>query len=319
MDKYKNFDVIYKEYIFTGTIVFIFAFLINFIYILYLQKVYKSYKKENPEINNYTLILCVKGLPCIEKDNIQSQKEEIKNEIQQLLEVEDIDINFTLKLSEYYQKMDELKEKRNEKVELQHRIKKGRCLCCCCSKKKLVDEEHKLDDEIEEIKNDLNKIKEEKEYNPLYLVTFLKKEDYDRIYEKYPHSYLRQAIKNICAKNNSNIYVNKAPIPEDIAWENLEFDKEYRYFKNKFKNFGISCIFIVIFFVLQLIFEWLGNLGESPLIQLVVNVGISYIQDKLNDKFSDFIHDKLSENLNSWSYSDIEFYSILYQSLFFLY
>ena len=316
LDKYKNFDVIYKEYIFTGTIVFIIAFLINFIYILYLQQVYKSYKNENPEINNYTLILSGKGLPCIKSENIKSQKEEIKNEIQQLLEVEDIDINFTLKLSEFYQKMDELKEKRNEKVELQHRIKKGRCLCCCCSKKKLIDEEHKLDDEIEEIKNNLNKIKEEKEYNPLYLVTFLKKEDYDRIYEKYPHSYLRQAIKNICAKNNSNIYVNKAPIPEDIAWENLEFDKEYRYFKNKFKNFGISCIYIVISFVLQLIFEWLGNLGESPLIQLVVNVGISYIQDKLNDKFSDFIHDKLSENLNSWSYSDIEFYSILYQSLF---
>ena len=49
--------------------------------------------------------------------------------------------------------------------------------------------------------------------------------------------------------------------------------------------------------MLQLIFEYLGNLGESPLIQLVVNVGISYIQDKLNDKFSDFIHGKLSENL----------------------
>ena len=78
----------------------------------------------------------------------------------------------------------------------------------------MVDEEHKLDDEIEEIKNDLNKIKSEKEYNPLYLVTFQNKEDYEKIYDKYPHSYLKQAIKNICGKIIAIYTQTKFQIPK---------------------------------------------------------------------------------------------------------
>ncbi len=46
---YKNFDVIYKEYIIIGVICFVIAFLINFSYILYSRKVYREYKKKIPK------------------------------------------------------------------------------------------------------------------------------------------------------------------------------------------------------------------------------------------------------------------------------
>ena len=62
LENYEYFDVIYKEYLFTGTLVFIVAFLINFGFLLYLLKVYKIYRIENPEIKNYTLIISGKDL-----------------------------------------------------------------------------------------------------------------------------------------------------------------------------------------------------------------------------------------------------------------
>ena len=136
---YKNFDVIYKEYIIIGVICFVIAFLINFSYILYSRKVYREYKKENPEINRYTLILSGKDLPCIDNEKtknnneneMKSQKDNIKAKIKELLDVKNVEINFTLKLSDYYENMEELWENRNERIEIQHKIKKNRCLCCC--------------------------------------------------------------------------------------------------------------------------------------------------------------------------------------------
>ena len=324
LEKYKNFDVIYKEYFFTGTIVFIVAFIINFCYIIYLQKVYKSYKNEYPEINSYSLILSGE-IPFIKTENdvgydenvIKNKKEEIKKEIIDLLNIKnDVDINFTLKLSEFHEKMEELIEKRNEQIKLQHRIKKESCLCCCCSKKRLINKEKIIKDEINKIKIKLKEILNYKKYNPLYILTFQTKEDYNTIYSRYPHSYLQQAFKNICKKNNKNIYINKAPNPEDIAFENLEFDKEYKYFKNKIINFLLGFIYVLISFILQLIFEYIGDEEEDKVFQFIINIIVSLVQDKLNDKFSDFIHEKLSENLKIWSYSDIEFYSILYKSIF---
>ena len=112
---YKDFDVIYKEYIFTGTIFFVIAFLINFSFVLYLQKIYKLYRIENPEIKNYTLILSGKDVPFIkygendneEKFGINDKRIAIKNKLLNELNVKDADINFTFKLSEYYEKMEE--------------------------------------------------------------------------------------------------------------------------------------------------------------------------------------------------------------------
>ena len=324
LDKYKNFDVIYKEYFFTGIIIFIIAFIINFCYIIYLQKVYKLYKKDNPEIKSYSLILSGKNLPFIDTENdigydkeaIKSKKIDIKKEIQNLLNIKNVDINFTLKLSEYHEKIEELIEKGNKKIELQHIIKKGGCLCCCCNKNRLIAKEKIIDDEIIEIKNELVRIRDEEKYNPLYILTFQNKDDYNTIYSRYPHSYFKQIFNNICKKNNKNIYINKAPNPEDIAFENLEFDKEHRYFKNKIINFLYSCIYVLISFILQLFFEYISDQEENRVFQFIINIIVSKIQDKLNDKFSDFIHNKLSKNLNFWSYSDIKFYSILYKSIF---
>ena len=109
---YKDFDVIYKEYLITGTIIFIIAFLINFSFVLYLQKIYKLHRIENPEIKNYTLILSGKDVPFVkyeemendENNEINDKKTAIKNQLLNELNVRDADINFTLKLSEYYKK-----------------------------------------------------------------------------------------------------------------------------------------------------------------------------------------------------------------------
>ena len=79
---------------------------------LYLQKTYKLYRIENPEIKNYTLILSGKDVPFIkygendneEKFGINDKRISIKNKLLNELNVKDADINFTFKLSEYYEK-----------------------------------------------------------------------------------------------------------------------------------------------------------------------------------------------------------------------
>ena len=62
----------------------------------------------------------------------------------------------------------------------------------------------------------MNDIKKKEIYNQLHIITFHNKEDYDRVYSSYPHSYIKKAIKNIFKKDNSSFYVNRAPSPEDI-------------------------------------------------------------------------------------------------------
>ena len=104
-------------------------------------------------------------------------------------------------------------EKRNKRIEIQHIIKKNRCLCCCCEINKLRKIEKRLDDEVYNLKIQLNKLKKEEEkYNPLYILTFERKEDYNNIYSKYPHSYLKEAIKGICKKQEVIFILTKHPI-----------------------------------------------------------------------------------------------------------
>jgi len=322
---YKNFDVIYKEYIIIGVICFVIAFLINFSYILYSMKVYREYKKENPEINRYTLIISGKDLPRVNNEKTKDYDEKemdtlkkyIKTHIEELRDVENVDINFTLKLSDYYENMEKLMKKRNKKIKIQHRIKQKRCLCCCWEINKLRKKEQKQDDKILILKNKLIEIKKQnKQYNQLYLLTFENKEDYDKIYSKYPHSYLKESIKGICKKKEKNIYINKAPNPVDIEWKNLEFDNEYNYFKNKFKNLGFSCLYILVPFGVQLLVDYLTRLIKIKVIEFLVNIVISIGLKFVDDWFGDFIKDKLANNIKIWSSSDIEFYTTLYQSIF---
>ena len=335
--KYENFDVIYKEYLFTGTLVFIIAFLINFCFGLYLQKIYKLYKIENPEIQNYSLILSGKGVPFVQKElkeneenlPINDRKKAVKNKILNELNVKEADINFTFKLSKYYEKMDEFGLLRNIKYKIQYRINRnkcccygcccfcGICFCCCCKKDNLIKKEKNIDDKIENLKNEMNTLKNEAQYNPLHIITFQNKEDYDIVDSKYPHSYILHTIKNICKKKENIIYINKAPSPEDIIWKNLEYDKEYKYFKNKFYNLGISLCYIVISFIIQIIGEFFDTVADNNIKFLfIVNIIMSYFLDLVNSRFSDKINSSLVKNSNSWSYSDIKFYSILFKSIF---
>ena len=163
----------------------------------------------------------------------------------------------------------------------------------------------------------MNDIKIEEIYNPLHIITFHNKEDYKAAYSKYPHSYIKYAIKNICKKKDDIIYINKAPSPEDIVLKNLEFSKEHRYFKSKLENFGISLIYIAISFVIQLIGEVMDKVADNNIkILFVVNIIVSYLLGLLNTLFSDKISSLMINNSSFWSYSDIKFYSILFKTIF---
>ena len=230
LEKYKDFDVIYKEYILAGTIIFIVVFLINFCFILYLKRTYKLYRIDNPEINNYTLILSGKDVPFInnekiEKDQnnrIKDRKIAIKNELLKELDVKEADINFTLKLSEYYKKMEELLYLQKEEYRVQSKSKRDKCClyryfyscskCFCCCK------EENIEDKIENLKKEMNAIKEKEIYNPLYIITFKNKEDYNNVYSKYPHSYIINTIKNLCKKKNErSFYITKHHILKKLS------------------------------------------------------------------------------------------------------
>ena len=340
LEKHKNFDVIYKEYTFTGLVLFILAFIIDFFYILYLQRSYKEFQLEYPEIKNYSLILSG-NLPYLEekdtknktKQEIEKLKDDIKEQILEKLHIEKADINFTLKLSDYYEKMEKLVNKRKEVIELQHHVNNkecfykelccccGICYCCCCSKNTLENKKTIINEEIsEEILKDLIKKKPEeikkidnKEYeynyiyNPLYIITLHNKEDYENVYSKFPHSYLNF----LCKDDSKVIYVDKAPSPEDIAWENLEFSKGQDYFYNKFKNLGWSVLYLGLSFLIQLFIEFICSLENNIVYQFFANIILSYCQEKFGDWFSEKVDDKIPSNFNSWSHSDtILFYYI---------
>ena len=336
LEKYRNFDVIYKEYIFTGTIVFIVAFLSNFIFVLYLLKTYKLFKIRNPEMKNYTLILSGKEVPYIngnESQNdenvaINNKETATKNKILNTINVRDADINFTFKFFKYYEKMEKMVELREKKYKIQYRINKnkcccyacccfcGCCFCCCCKKKRLIEHEQNIDKKIDQLKKEMNEIKSNGIYNPLHIITFNDKNDYDRVYSQYPHSYIINSIKNCFKSRNNIIYVNKAPNPEDIVWKNLEFDNEYKFYMNKFKNFGISLIYVVVSFIIQLLGEIIDHALDNIKSLFIINIIVSYLLGLLDSLFNDKINYLLTNHSNSWSYSDIKFYSILFQSIF---
>ena len=343
LKKYENFDVLYKEYLFPGTTILIIIFIIDFIYIIFLKRSYKAYKDENPEINNYSLILSGKNLPCLstkniieDKNNIEKEKERIKDDIINKLNVNPKNIsyiNFTLQMKDYYEKMEELDEKKGEKIKIQHHRKKNKkCYCehfltfrgfwyCCCNRKRKlsVEVENSIQKDIDEIIKGLEEKIKEEEYNPLYIITFKTKQDYEEVYSRYPHSYFKESIKNIFRKKTDIIYINKAPNPEDIAWENLEFNKEDNYFRNIFTILGLSLAYLGGSFILQLGIELIGHIGgldSLKIISLIVGLVTSIIQEKIDDWFSDCIDKKINNYITFWSISDKEYYSIIIKSIF---
>ena len=319
LEKYKDFDVFYKEYMITGTAIFIIAFIVNFIFLLYILREYKEYRLENPEIKNYSLILSGKDVPYQEdiNNNSQNLKSKIFEELN--LDEDKAEINFTLKLSDYYKKMEKhikLTTKQN-KIENTIKIKRCCCYCCCClcsccfccCKKKYDGKVQAIKDKISDLEKGMNEIKEANIHNPLYIITFKNKEDYNRVYSNYPHSYLT----NLCGKKK--IYINKAPSPEDVAWENLEFDNEHKYFKHKLINVGIFLGCLLISFASQIIGELIDHYLNYEYI-FFINIILSYGLGKLEDCFNEKISNQLTKKSNSWSYSDTKFYSIIFQCLF---
>ena len=194
----------------------------------------------------------------------------------------------------------------------------SKCFCCCCSKDNYAKKLHDINEQIDNIKNEMDFLKTQKIYNPLHIITFHNKEDYNSVYSKYPHSYIMNSIKNICKKKNDNtIYINKAPNPEEICWKNLEFSKDHRFFKSKLENLGISLIYIAISFVIQFLGELVDTGADKNIkILFIVNIIVSYLLGLLNSFFSEKINSLLINNSNFWSYSDIKFYSILFKTIF---
>ena len=69
-------------------------------------------------------------------------------------------------------------------------------------------------------------------------------------------------------------------------------------------------------FGIQLLVDYLTRLIKIKIIEFLINIGISYGLEISNNKFEDFINDKLSNNIKVWSNSDIQFYSTLYKTIF---
>lgn len=109
LEKYKDFDVFYKEYFYTGFIILIIIFFIDLIFLVYLLMDYQIFKIYNPQIKDYSLIISGEGLRDINNDN--NNQDKIKKEILKKLDLIDdqVDnINSTLKLFDYYVKMEKL-------------------------------------------------------------------------------------------------------------------------------------------------------------------------------------------------------------------
>ena len=351
LEKHKNFDVFYREHFIVGNGLFGIVIIINFIFLFISLRKYHGFK--NKDITNYnTLIFSGDDNPEIIEE--KAKKEEIKDtnikkkkilsekEITDKIGVDNVEIQYTIKKSDYYKKMDKLNKLSEKNDVVLYRINKKKCcphklgsftcccLCRCCFdccgvKNKLDTENEKLTGQINKIENELKEMDEkeedikinelEEQKNQLYLLTFHNIQDYEKVYNKFPSNYLWYKIKTCCRKNT--FFINKAPNPEDIAWKNLEFQKGYRYIRSKCCIFGIFMGHIALSFVIQLVGEIIDNFLSDYLVYFfVVNIIIALLLSLLDDFVSDNMSKYINDRFKYWSYSDITFYSILYQTIF---
>ena len=264
---------------------------------------------------------------------------EIKEKIEKIGVQNNIEIQFTKKCSDYYENLEKM-EKLDEKLSIaEYRIHKekccchtifgftccclcGRCFCCncwCCKNDKLIKLKNEINDKKKEIANELDKIdeleKKNVQINPVYLISFENTEDYDKVYKKYPSFYLWYKIKTCCRKKNT-FFINKAPSPDDIAWKNLEFLKGYNYISSKLYILFFFFLHIFVSFIIQLFGEVADYYLDDAVDFFVINMIVSLILEKLDDTFGEMITEKLNDKFKYWSYSDITFYNILYQTIF---
>ena len=76
-------------------------------------------------------------------------------------------------------------------------------------------------------------------------------------------------------------------------------------------------IYVVISFIIQIFGELIDEGSKDNIKFLfVVNIIVSYFLGLLDSRFSSRINSLLVNNSNSWSYSDIKFYTIIFQTIF---
>ena len=208
LEKHKNFDVFYREHFIVGNGLFGVVIIINFIFLFISLRKYHGFK--NKDITNYnTLIFSGDDNPEIIEE--KAKKEEIKDtnikkkkilsekEITDKIGVDNVEIQYTIKKSDYYKKMDKLNKLSDKNDVVLYRINKKKCcphklgsftcccLCRCCFdccgvKNKLDTENEKLTGQINKIENELKEMDEkeedikinelEEQKNQLYLLTF---------------------------------------------------------------------------------------------------------------------------------------------------
>ena len=275
-----------------------------------------------------------------EKKIMKKTKVFTENKIKEKIGVQDnIEIIFTKKCSDYYENLEKLDKLDEELSIAEYRIHKEKCcchtfLCCtccclcdccfccncwCCKNDKLNYLKDKIIGKKKEIAKQLDKIdeyeQENVQINPVYIISFKNTDDVDKVYKKYPSLYLWYKIKTCCKKKNT-FFINKAPSPDDIVWKNLEFLKGYNYISSKLYILLLFLLHIFVSFLIQLFGEVADYYLEDAVDFFIINIIVSLILEKLDDSFGEMITEKLNDKFKYWSYSDITFYNILYQSIF---
>ena len=211
-------------------------------------------------------------------------------------------INICFKLNKYMNLEEQLQMRKTQKVKIEkhpYQIKRNKekgyigenrryfssflsyynlYWCNCCDKGISLSQIEKEKVEIEKGIADLMKASEDINQNNFSGVAFIsfntlkEQEDFLSQFPSNIFSYFIKYIKDLkyifcfcCFKKNlkTNLSANKAPEPEDVIYENLE----YSYIERNFRTFIVYIISIVLI-----------------IICFGIYIGINILQDKINDK-----------------------------------
>ena len=211
-------------------------------------------------------------------------------------------INICFKLNKYMNLEEQLQMRKTQKVKIEkhpYQIKRNKekgyigenrryfssflsyynlYWCNCCDKGISLSQIKKEKVEIEKGIADLMKASEDINQNNFSGVAFIsfntlkEQEDFLSQFPSNIFSYFIKYIKDLkyifcfcCFKKNlkTNLSANKAPEPEDVIYENLE----YSYIERNFRTFIVYIISIVLI-----------------IICFGIYIGINILQDKINDK-----------------------------------
>lgn len=172
--------------------------------------------------------------------------DEIKNDFPQEYFDDIYEVNMTYKL----RAIAKIKEQLRQLKKLRRLHKKDKTFyvgCCACKKLKHMDE---LKKEILTLSKQVYKLEETKEFTGVAFFTFQKEKTRYLFYKKFPHSFLNKLFQNFkncfclcccrCCLSKSKkkkyqqiqrLTVSKAPEPQDIIWEHLEYSFCQRFIR----------------------------------------------------------------------------------------